>query len=154
MREKQRPPYQNRWCMMTCVFMYCIWVHMIHEKNHYVCDAHISGENPASSLISSKYSCLITNIHTLPGDRYQWLVFSMWAYDSVVILSSSKEGIGGFYALILMSIFPLSYWLFMRKGEWHYLKSRLKYVFDPMLNILRCQWNKCKYVLCLWCFFL
>lgn len=34
------------------------------------------------------------------------------------LVSGSEESTGGLYALILLSVLPLSYWLFHRKGEW------------------------------------
>lgn len=42
--------------------------------------------------------------------------------SAAVSLSTSEEDMGGFYALILMSVFPLSY-LLRRKGERHFLLS-------------------------------
>lgn len=38
-----------------------------------------------------------------------------------VVVSGSEETTGGLYALILLSLLPLSYWLFHRKGEWQEL---------------------------------
>lgn len=38
-----------------------------------------------------------------------------------VLVNGYEESTGGLYALILLSVLPLSYWLFHRKGEWQEL---------------------------------
>lgn len=43
--------------------------------------------------------------------------------SAAVSLNTSEEDMGGFYALILMSVFPLSYLLVRSKGERHSLLS-------------------------------
>lgn len=102
-----------------------VQMHTVHGKKHYVTP---TGKKEIHDCATTKYSCFIIQAKHCPP------VLVMWALQSLVIMSNSEESIGGFYAFILISIFPLSYWLFMKKGECHSQKD-LKISVDLILLI-------------------
>lgn len=69
-----------------------------------------------------------------PCDRDHLPVLGMRDFESE---SNSKEGFGGFYTLIFISIFPLCCWLVMRKGEWYFLTAEYEELVcsHPSLHI-------------------
>lgn len=73
------------------------------------------GTSPPSSLWEY---CGQTSLRSSDGPPSRAPLMSL--LESVLV-SDSEESTGGLYALILLSVLPLSYWLFHRKGEWQEL---------------------------------
>ena len=72
-------------------------------------------------MIRLQYICLITQSNALP-DRVHSSEMGK-VFQPLVIISGPEEGMGGFYALIIMSVFPLTYWMFRKKGEWDFFQA-------------------------------
>lgn len=109
-RKKPSPAYQSSRCMTACVRS-CMCVHKEWSKKQEVYDK--------ASLCPS---CL-----------------SMSTFQSLFHLSSTEEVSGGFHALIIISLFPLSVWLLKKKGEWHFHIS----CRAPPLLLVRTIWGAC-----------
>lgn len=84
MREKQCTPYRNRWCMTTCVCS-CVWVHILHVENHYVCDYAHRGRGDEmchwSSLNIAISKHIITHcpVTVVPHLWWLWELLSLWS---------------------------------------------------------------------------
>lgn len=93
-------------------------------ENHYVCviTPTEGGENPVVPQVISEHRSPVTHSCTLPRNCDPFPVSVM----SEVIEGCLEESIGGFYTIILMSMLPVSFYFFVRKGEWHFLKARFK----------------------------
>lgn len=83
------------------------------------CSCH--RQTPLTLLMSQSSSCLL----------------DMHAFEPLAVLSSTKEGSGGIYAIILASLFPLSFWLFMKRGEWLFLSEDC----EGLYLAVRGQWG-------------